>query len=106
MTKERKLAIQLWEEIRNKIIAKGKKFNGNSVINYKSNFCKKHDINWESDCWFCNYIKDCNKCPNCKCLKPNGSYIIAINENLGTSSRINACNIIIGALKGEIKRIN
>ena len=58
MTKEIRLAIQMWEEIVDKCKA-GEDFN---VAQFKEDFCKEHNINWTSNCYFCQYLL-CFECP-------------------------------------------
>ena len=58
MTKERRLAIEMWQEIVDKCKA-GEKFN---VINFKDEFCKEHNLVWVNSCYFCQYYP-CSKCP-------------------------------------------
>ena len=59
MTKERRLAIQMWQEIVNKCKA-GEDFN---VAQFKDDFCKEHHLNWTSNCYFCQYCRSCSECP-------------------------------------------
>lgn len=68
MTRERRLAIQLWEEIADKVeslpnVLDNGKDHFILVQNMKHDFCEKHVLNWRSRCWFCQYIRDCRKCP-------------------------------------------
>ena len=50
MTKERKLAIEMWQEIVDKCKAGDKLFN---LVIFKMLFCKKHNLDWVNDCYFC-----------------------------------------------------
>ena len=59
MTKERKLAIQMWEEIV-EALEQGKrdtKYARPIVSVIKQAFCEKHNLKWENNCWFCQYIR-------------------------------------------------
>lgn len=49
MTKERRLAIQMWEEIAEQ--------QPSSISEYKEGFCKEHSLDWENECWFCQYVR-------------------------------------------------
>ena len=59
MTKQRRLAIQMWQEIVDKCKA-GDDF---YLADYKADFCKKYDLDWRANCYFCNYFDPCSKCP-------------------------------------------
>ncbi len=49
MTRERRLAIQMWEEIC---------ANPHSHINaIKERFCEEHSLDWKHGCWFCQYVR-------------------------------------------------
>ena len=99
MTKERKLGIQMWENIR-RYIKRGKMRGCNSVRDSKQNFCKRKELNWSYDCWFCNYIKRCSRCPLKGC--GDGSlFEMVIDPNGDITQRVEACDKIIAALKGE-----
>lgn len=68
MTRERRLAIQMWEEIADKVeslpnVLDNGKDHFILVQNMKHDFCEKHGLNWCNRCWFCQYIRDCRKCP-------------------------------------------
>ena len=122
MTKERKIAIQMWEHIRDEI----KKENPSVQLDLsfaKREFLSKYNVGWKFDCWFCQYIKECIECP----LKNNANkyyayrygiacvdYWLANNDtadlrkefrdsdgNVKKSERIKACNRIIETLKNE-----
>lgn len=52
MTKERRLAIEMWEDIYKSSVQ--------AVEALKENFCAEHDLQWKHHCWFCQYVrKDC-----------------------------------------------
>ena len=59
MTKERKLAIQMWQEIVNKCKS-GEQFD---VDSFKKSFCEKHRLNWYNDCYFCQHFMCFFTCP-------------------------------------------
>lgn len=61
MTKERRLAILMWEEIARRL----ESFPDENVdvLEVKRDFCAKHGLKWRCDCWFCEYMKQCKKCP-------------------------------------------
>lgn len=63
MTKERRLAEQMWREIADGI-RKGTLCNMDEVDTYKADFCMGHNLNWESWCYLCEYWdRDCKTCP-------------------------------------------
>ena len=64
MTKQRRLAIQMWQEIVDKCRS-GEDFN---VVIFKMEFCKKHNLNWINDCYFCQYCRSCSSCPLGDCM--------------------------------------
>lgn len=62
MTRERKLAIQMWKEIRSILKNKPEELNTPyALIKYKEEFCAKHNLYWFSSCWFCHYIVAADK---------------------------------------------
>ena len=124
MTKERKLAIKMWKQIRKGIKFKRHFFGIISINCLKSDFCIKHNLNWFHLCWFCQYIRrgefshkplgkqGCNLCPIatkeaklnsnvCGCNSYDSLWEIVTNEYLKTKVRLEACDKIIKALKGE-----
>lgn len=107
MTKERKLAIQMWEDILN-MLENYEFVSSHDIAYYKYSFTVGHNLNWLSNCWFCQYIRTdsdsyhrCKKCPLGSCCSPKSQYSIVTNEKHGREKRINACKKIISALKGE-----
>lgn len=59
MTKERRLAIQMWEQIV-EALEQGKHDSRYarpiaSVI--KDAFCEEHNLKWKCNCWFCQYMR-------------------------------------------------
>ena len=101
MTKERKLAIQMWKNIR-RYIKRGRLRRRDSLRDYKYNFCEKKKLHWEHDCWFCNYIERCSRCPLKRCIA-GSTYAIAAWDIENIVQRVKACDKIIAALKGEYK---
>lgn len=120
MTRERRLAVEMWEGIL-------KKFEGMSDEEYgepdedpvsvhweKLQFAFKHKLNWTANCWLCNYISKCRRCPlsdgfnNCvrqriACIT-DVPYKIADDGNKSRQARIAACRTIISVLRGELDR--
>lgn len=49
MTKERRLAIEMWEYI----------YKHPHLIHefFKEDFCAWHDLKWKFECWFCQYVR-------------------------------------------------
>lgn len=78
MTRERRLAVQMWREIAEKIKNSGRAFD---VTQFKFEFCKNHNLNWLNHCYLCQYaskfcygeneeiILNCNRCPLKFCEK-------------------------------------
>ena len=120
MTKERKLAIEMWETVRQAII------NSDGVASVKvvkREFCTEHNLNWEADCWFCQYVGlerrfsigfDCTRCPlafkgydSQKHIMGCGggslwSIVVNFDKKYSVRKRIKACNKIIKALGGKV----
>ena len=89
MTKERKLAIKMWEEIVKKLKNGDKLF---SLVIFKMLFCKKHNLDWVNDCYFCQYCRSCTRCPISDCMSV---YTKASRDNdVGSAIKI------LNALKG------
>lgn len=124
MTKERKLAVEMWEIIR-QAIENNKHLIHSDISEIKKKFCKEHHLEWVSGCWFCTYVrksvlsrgrrKGCNACPIARFDDPLGIffgcdkdslYAIVLNHrnNFSIEERLEACDKIIKALEGE--RIN
>lgn len=118
MTKERSLAIQMWEEIL--------EHQPCTVFIYKDRFCSEHRLSWTYGCWFCEYVRQdfrlnllsrldipedfngCQKCPIYKYNKCEGDACGCeggIFEQACKASdvfrRKEATKIIIRLLKGE-----
>lgn len=58
MTKERRLAIEMWEQIVDVLEngTPGKCYL--PVINtIKEDFCRAHNLEWKYCCWFCQYVR-------------------------------------------------
>ena len=92
MTRERKLAIQMWQEIVDKCKA-GDNF---SVVMFKMEFCKKHKLNWLNGCYFCNYFDTCSKCPlDAKCEQVYRK--VFVNHDVASAEKI------LNALRGGVK---
>lgn len=114
MTKERKLAIEMWKGIRERIKTSSW-IDYSSIFDYKLLFCKSHNLNWKDQCWFCQYIR--RHYPFCsfgfvKCPIANKSggfcgcggkslYHTVCAAWLPKFKRIQACNKIIKALGGK-----
>lgn len=96
MTKERRLAIEMWKVIRD-MFTSPHNITGKAIVEYKSEFCEQHELDWINNCWFCEYIPSCDKCP----LKDCGIgslYKIVVDSANDKGVRIAACNNIIKAL--------
>lgn len=101
MTKERRLAIEMWEGIRDMLIsyASYDTVTRSDIVAYKRRFCAQNSLNWPDNCWFCKYIPICSKCPLKRCS--NGLYEIVLADYKEKNVRIDACNNIIKALGGK-----
>ena len=119
MTKERKLAIEMWKTIRQAIIIHP----NTSISLIKADFCAEHNLNWDYNCWFCQYmrnddydesdrLKGCTKCPIahnaakakpslCGCL-PFSLWDMATNSIFSKEVKLEACDKIIKALGGKV----
>lgn len=59
MTKERRLAIQMWEQIV-EALEQGKhdtKYARPIAQVIKEAFCEEHNLEWKHGCWFCQYVR-------------------------------------------------
>lgn len=99
MTKERKLGIEMWTNIRGMLSASDGQI-PESISYYKEMFCVEHGLEWTGSCWFCQYIRDCGKCPLKSC-KLGSYYAIVVDSLMDTDVRVAACNAIIKALGGK-----
>lgn len=123
MTKERRIAIQMWEYIRNQIALDLFSTRDCMMLHeikrmYLRKACPELLEKWLAGCWFCQYFQqefDSNadnspslsyKCPLndnqddlCKghCIL----YSTVVNMNSTRASRLEACDKIIEALKGK-----
>lgn len=93
MTKERRLAIAMWEQIKQEL-ANDPEVN---VVMLKDRFCVLHELHWSFDCWFCQYTPNCDVCPLNGCKE----YHISYNKRNPLKRRLSACDNIINALKGK-----
>ena len=89
MTKQRRLAIQMWQEIVEELKKGDKSFN---LVIFKMLFCKKYNLDWVNDCYFCQYSKSCTRCPISDCMSV---YTKASHKHDVTSAEI-----ILNALRG------
>lgn len=105
MTRERKLAIQMWEEVKKQLPGWGYE----PVVELKTlkdNFCLQNGLTWKWDCWFCQYFRgNCGKCPlqSCDHKNPLTAWYRIISNNTSLETKLQAVDEIIAALKGEHK---
>lgn len=99
MTKERKLAIEMWKDIRDMLSAFDR-MTMTSILEYKETFCKDHGLHWMNNCWFCQYIFACSKCPLKSCSTASDYYILK-QDDVEKDVRVAVCNNIIKALGGK-----
>lgn len=58
MTKERRLAIEMWEKIVGELEKKNEAESTCYIIcDTKRDFCLSNNLHWENDCWFCQYVR-------------------------------------------------
>lgn len=109
MTKERKLAIQMWTEIKALLPLwyNTDRFNiGNKVCTFKYNFCSNKKVNWLYNCWLCQYSRlprndySCARCPLKSC-GGDGPWQIIMRYRYSLKAKLAACDAIITALKGR-----
>ena len=87
MTKQRRLAIQMWQEIVDKCRARDD-FN---LVEFKKEFCKEHNLHWINNCYFCQYFL-CSECPldkNC-----------FLYEEVYSKHDVASATVILNTLKG------
>ena len=112
MTKEHRLAIQMWKDILYRLPEWHKSRNTmpikDCVYAYKLLFVTLHNLNWDSShCWLCTYIQHwrhpnrlcLRNCPLVSCGNRNSFYHIVIARDSSLSARRRACKQIIKALK-------
>jgi len=108
MTKERKLSIEMWMNIRERVRT-SRITCFSDLVAYKTLFCIKNNIHWTNNCWFCEYIAPrhcgCSHCPASArwprhgCGRSSPYHLVIYGRTL--SQRIRACNKIIKALGGK-----
>lgn len=126
MTKERKIAIKIWEEIKAFILSSPQAITSSSFIHMKHSTTRKYGMHWNCSCWFCHYIRKivrddegfmvdegCNKCPlhklahaapgdcGCDIDLVQAPYARLLSDYTDNGIKAEACDIIIKALKGE-----
>ena len=58
MTKERRLAIEIWEQIVRELENENRKAELFVVVNnVKRVYCLSNNLNWKHNCWFCQYVR-------------------------------------------------
>ena len=112
MTKERRIAIDMWEWIRANwdmyLSFKDSEECPNkedALLLMKDIYLADKGVNWASNCWFCEYIRSsqrhmrgCRLCPLQSCS--SGPYHTLAN-NPTYEEYVDACDQIIEALGGE-----
>ena len=112
MTKERKIAIEMWKYIRDNYKTYREyrdTYEGEDAVhNLKMDFLKGKGINWAMNCWFCEYIghrgrylgtSRCKLCPLKDCDR--GPYLM-LTHGCTQPLYVEACNQIIRALGGTV----
>ena len=122
MTKERRLAIQMWEEIRAHIrdVPKLSFVDLWRVADWKRQFCLEHELSWMHNCWLCQYVRyrdtlhgeGCQRCPLSDGHEEaiigleSGCYKNAYHRVIHARTRkakLTACDEIIHILNGRLK---
>lgn len=86
MTKERRLAAQMWEEISEKIL-NGEINDIEQLVKYKESFCAEYGFSYWADCYLCEYYMFCLSCPLSKAYgggcgsSPQNPYYILHEES-------------------------
>lgn len=122
MTRERRLAIQMWEEIKCAIInaEKPSDIDCSTVTELKYKFCTIHKLKWNHCCWFCKYVRyhdkihgeGCQRCPlsdghkaailgfDSGCCKNAYDRVLNARQR---KTKLKACDEIIRILNGRLK---
>lgn len=122
MTRERRLAIRMWEEIKKAVIDAKRPSDIDPVFisELKYKFCIIHHLNWLHGCWFCKYVRyrddkhgeGCQRCPLSDGHKEailgyhSGCWYNAFNKVCNARQRktkLKACDEIIRILNGRLK---
>ena len=125
MTKERKIAIELWQAMKEKV-SKGMISNAVDMLTAKNHWLEEQGIDWYCSCWFCHYFRKAvedgsdelgeddestSATPQCPlnarsprhCDGHCEQYSIACNPKYPMEQRLDAVDNIIKAFKGEYK---
>jgi len=120
MTKERRLAIMMWEEIRVQIRYTTRLKDTRRIADWKRQFCMEHELHWMYGCWLCQYVRyhdelhgeGCQRCPlsdgheEAIIGTESGCYKNAYNRVIHARTRkakLKACDEIIRILNGRLK---
>ena len=122
MTRERRLAIQMWEEIKKAIIdtKRVSDIDTHAIAVLKCEFCHINELNWQHGCWFCKYVRyhdkvhgeGCQRCPlsdghegaiigyESGCCKNAYHRVVCARMR---KTKLKACDEIIRILNGRLK---
>ena len=122
MTRERRLAIQMWEEIKAHIrdAKRPSDIDAGWIMLFKHAFCADRNISWFHNCWFCKYVRyhdevhgeGCQRCPlsdghkdailgfDSGCCKNAYSRVLNAKQR---KTKLKACDEIIRILNGRLK---
>lgn len=126
MTKERRIAIKIWEELKAFILSSPQNVTGNIFVAKKHLVTAGYDMHWDCSCWFCQYVRKgvrnadgftidegCDKCPlhklahaapgdcGCHLHLQQAPYARLASDYTDNAVKAEACDTIIKALKGE-----
>lgn len=122
MTRERRLAIQMWEEIKKAVIdaERPSDIDVTFIAELKYKFCTIYRLNWSHGCWFCKYVRyhdeihgeGCQRCPlsdghkgailgiDSGCCENAYSRVLNARQR---KTKLKACDEIIRILNGRLK---
>ena len=101
MTKERRLAIEMWERIV-KELENEKRYvlPTDTIGDIKADVCKSNNLHWKYNCWFCQYMRydyrylpsrehipqESNGCQNCPLYKEHEDMLY--DDECGCTHRV------------------
>ena len=122
MTRERKLAIQMWEEIKKAVIDAKRPTDIDvfAVTRIKDAFEKQHNLHWQHGCWLCQYVRYHDElhgegCQRCPLSDGSANAVLGLHPGCGNNAfncvlnarqrktKLKACDEIIRILYGRLK---
>lgn len=113
MTKERRWAIQMWEQIKELLpewYISNKFTVSEKMLMFKYQFCCDKKVHWKNNCWLCQYARipycNCERCPLETCGYMNNGkaspWQVVMDYHYSLELKLRACDTIITALKGAV----